>query len=50
LIDHVYVPDAAAADGAGVVLDATLEVTGADGSPTTVNLSDHFGVRANITL
>lgn len=50
LIDHVYVPGGAKVESAAVILDAPLEVTGADGSPVMVHLSDHFGVRVQLSL
>ena len=50
LIDHVYVPERLRTEAAGLIMDEKIEVTGADGSTVTLNLSDHFGVRAHIAM
>ena len=50
LIDHVYLPSTATVEDAAVIFDAPISITGADGSPTTANLSDHFGVRVQMSL
>ncbi len=49
VIDHVYLRLATgSAEKTEIVFDDTLEVTGADGQPKTVNLSDHYGVAVTL--
>ena len=50
IIDHVYVPDGVNVEAAAVVLDATVDVTGTAGDPITTHLSDHFGVRVDVSF
>jgi endonuclease/exonuclease/phosphatase family metal-dependent hydrolase len=45
MIDHVFLPENLAGDAtAEIVFDTPVDIIGADGQPTQVNLSDHYGV------
>ena len=48
IIDHVYLPGGPAATDTEVVFTEPVKITGADGMPKMVNLSDHYGLRVTL--
>lgn len=48
LIDHVYLKTSGTVESASIVFDETVEITRADGTNQSSNLSDHYGVEVEL--